>query len=110
MQGRTDLQTALVRSRMMEREAEAARDRLAAAARANGRTPVGDRLRRWLGWRLVLAGAAIARGGTGSRLGGGAIGRDGLVEGSGEPIARTSAAAARPDPCLDAESTLGHAA
>ena len=103
MQGHTDLQTALVRSRIIEREAEAARERLAVAAQAHDRTPVGDRLRSWLGWRLVLAGAAIARDGT-------ATARDGLVEGSGEPIARTSPAVTRPDPCLDGESTLGHAA
>ncbi|HEU0235149.1 MAG TPA: hypothetical protein VFR14_01775 [Candidatus Limnocylindrales bacterium] len=109
MQGPIDLQATLVRSRMAEREAEAAADRLAAQAR--GGRPNGDGIRRWLGRRLVLAGAAIAR--------------DGLVEGSGEPIARGvgrasgttpaprtggTTAATRPDPCFDAESTLGHAA
>jgi hypothetical protein len=98
MQGPIDLQAALVRSRMAELEGEAARERLAAQVR--GGLPIGDGLRRWLGRRLVLAGAAIAR--------------DGLIEGSGEPIARAAHGAAptttRPDPCFDAESTLGHAA
>lgn len=109
MQGQTDLQTTLVRSRIIEREAEAARERLAQAAREHRRGPLGDGLRRWLGWRLVLAGAAIARDDSEVRRDGSAVGRDGLVEGSGEPIART-AAAAPPDPCHETGSTLGHAA
>ena len=98
MQGPIDLQATLVRSRMIEREAEAARERL--ARHAQGGNSVGGTVRRWLGWKLVVAGAAIAR--------------DGLVEGSGEPIARAvdgaTLAATRPDPCFDAESTVGHAA
>jgi len=98
MHGPIDLRTTLVRSRMAELEAEAARERL--AAQVHDRLPIGEGLRRWLGRRLVLAGSAIAR--------------DGLVEGSGEPIAQAvsgaSPATARPDPCFDAEPTMGHAA
>lgn len=94
MQALTDNRRTIVRSRMIEFQAQAAQARLASTARA-GHAPGG--LRRRFGRRLVAVGAALAR--------------DGLVEGTGEPIARV-ARATRPvnpytDPCLDIRSPLG---
>jgi hypothetical protein len=95
MQAQTSIQMTIVRSRMIELQAEAAQSRLASTARAAS----GGGFRRWLGGRLVAAGAAIAR--------------DGLVEGTGEPISRV-VGVARPvnpydDPCIDVRSGLGRA-
>jgi hypothetical protein len=86
----------IVRSRIGEWQAEAAQSRLATQARAANHTPS---LRRRIGRRLVAVGAAIAR--------------DGLVEGTGEPIARVTDAARTlhpyTDPCIDVRSGLGRA-
>jgi hypothetical protein len=96
MQAQTSLRMTIVRSRIEEWQADAAQSRLATLARAANRTPS---LRRRLGRRLVAVGAAIAR--------------DGLVEGTGEPIARVTDAARTlnpyTDPCIDIRSGLGRA-
>ena len=96
MQSHTSLQMTIVRSRMSEWQAEATQARLATLARS---AAPGTGIRRRLGRRLVAVGAALAR--------------EGLVEGTGEPISRMADAARvmnpYTDPCIDVRSGLGRA-